>query len=216
MKAEQINLETAKHGDKFTQHDGRIVTFSNGNGLGNYPYMFDAEGDHPTSFTAEGKFHYLVDSKYDLFHSNETSTEDEPLEDTTNILISLIEHVEDRLSSAENRIDVLMGERSEAIEESYNRLMDAVAEASKQDTEHETDSDTITASALLELGFEECYQEAMSGEPGFIYYAYNKHGFELLSNSTGDEDALHIFTEGNHPIDSLRKLADLITSLNKL
>jgi hypothetical protein len=76
--------------------------------------------------------------------------------------------------------------------------------------------DTITPKALLDLGFTEEYQPPVSECEGFIYYSFSKLGVELLSSIVSSDDGFYVFFEDQYEIHSLRKLGDLVLSLNEL
>lgn len=73
----------------------------------------------------------------------------------------------------------------------------------------------ITPKALLKLGFEEEYQPPIDNQAGYLYYSFKMRGIELLSNAS-DEDGWYVFNDDNYEIHNLRKLGDLILSLNEL
>ena len=73
----------------------------------------------------------------------------------------------------------------------------------------------ITPKALLKLGFEEEYQPPIDNQAGYLYYSFKMWGIELLSNAS-DEEGWYVFNDENNEIHNLRKLGDLITSLNEL
>lgn len=75
--------------------------------------------------------------------------------------------------------------------------------------------ENITPKALLDLGFTEEYQSPVSEYPGFIFYSFKKHGVELLSSEKGSDDFC-VFFENQDEIHSLRKLGDLVLSLNEI
>ena len=76
----------------------------------------------------------------------------------------------------------------------------------------------ITPKALLKLGFKEVYQGVDMDEAGYIYYTLDIKCVELCSTSIGEGEPLHVMMgyEGQYPIHNLRKLGDLILSLNEL
>ena len=73
----------------------------------------------------------------------------------------------------------------------------------------------ITPKALLKLGFEEEYQPPIDNQAGYLYYSFKMWGIELLSNAS-DEDGWYVFNDENNEIHNLRKLGDLVLSLNEL
>lgn len=73
----------------------------------------------------------------------------------------------------------------------------------------------ITPKALLKLGFEEEYQPNIDNQAGYLYYSFKMWGIELLSNAS-DEEGWYVFNDENNEIHNLRKLGDLVLSLNEL
>jgi|TARA_R110000751_G_scaffold134837_4_gene237430 hypothetical protein len=73
----------------------------------------------------------------------------------------------------------------------------------------------INPKALLSLGFEEVYQSPDMGEAGYIYYALNLYGIELLSTAS-DEGELKVVLGDDTEINELSKLQSLVTSLKLL
>lgn len=93
--------------------------------------------------------------------------------------------------------------RNNIIEDYLNKELDSITET------------TITAKALLNLGFKEEYQPPIDGEAGFLFYSFQKHGIELLSDEL-DESRLVVFLENQDEIHNLRTLGDFILSLKEL
>ena len=226
MKAEQIDLTTAKKGDRFLRRDGSTVTYLSINDHVDYPHLCFIEGQevYPTSFTNEGKFIYTKkESEFDILH---TVLEEESAQDTLNkrflhliseavamgeetsrnnsLTIELFNFLENRMGAAENSIDILMGERGDGKNSIISDAIDRIAK------------ETITPQELLALGFTEEYQPPIDGCAGFIYYDFYMHGIDLLSNAISNEEPLYVFFENQHEIHNLRKLGDLITALNEL
>jgi len=145
--------------------------------------------------------------------------------ETRDALYQMIQLDSSRVDSLEDRIDILMSERGEHKAgsdfdiDNSERFFDILKKRANFETsidEHvEREEDTITPKALLDLGFIERYQEAECGEPGFMYYDFRAHGIDVASNEVG-ENPLHVYTEDSYEIHSLRKLKNLITSLNEL
>jgi len=123
---------------------------------------------------------------------------------TRNALYQLIQFESSRVDSAEDRIDILMGERGDGKNSIISDAIDRIAK------------ETITPQELLALGFTEEYQPPIDGCAGFIYYDFYMHGIDLLSNAISNEEPLYVFFENQHEIHNLRKLGDLITALNEL
>jgi hypothetical protein len=123
---------------------------------------------------------------------------------TRDAMYQLIQLESSRVDSAENRIDILMGERGDGKNSIISDAIDRIAK------------ETITPQELLALGFTEEYQPPIDGCAGFIYYDFYMHGIDLLSNAISNEEPLYVFFENQHEIHNLRKLGDLITALNEL
>ena len=152
---------------------------------------------------------------------------------TRDAMYQLIQLESSRVDSAEDRIDILMGERgerisNESVKKSYatdtENLTEGQLDKSQDLTRNSIISDaidriakeTITPKALLDLGFIEEYQPPIDGCAGFIYYDFSMHGVDLLSTAVSNEEPLYVFFENQHEIHNLRKLGDLITALNEL
>ena len=192
----------------------------------------------------------------DLSESMEMSAKNRDL------MMRLIEFGDTRIDSLENKIDILMSERAEAVtqtkeddvwynEESKKKHADVLSELEKEiekmfpevdETEYLTSSKAnadnlnaamkefykscdehldrvaeteITPKALLKLGFEEEYQPPIDNQAGYLYYSFKMWGIELLSNAS-DEEGWYVFNDENNEIHNLRKLGDLVLSLNEL
>tara|TARA_R110000851_G_scaffold321851_2_gene487481 strand:+ start:768 stop:1358 length:591 start_codon:yes stop_codon:yes gene_type:complete len=76
----------------------------------------------------------------------------------------------------------------------------------------------ITPNALITLGFKEEYQHSIDGIAGFLYYTLTLNTVEFCSTSLGEDEPLYVMLghEGQFSIHNLRKLGDLILSLNEL
>ena len=164
--------------------------------------------------------------------------------ESRDIIMNLLQFEGNRIDTLENKIDLLMTERAEAIEERFKgidflnqtekmeldetecltsskanigRLLEAVEEFDKSCDEHlERIAETeITPKALLKLGFEEEYQPPIDNQAGYLYYSFKMWGIELLSNAS-DEKGWYVFNDENNEIHNLRKLGDLVLSLNEL
>ena len=135
--------------------------------------------------------------------------------ESRDILLSIIKFEGTRLDSLDNKVDILMSERAEAAtqikeddvwynKESKKAILDDIADT------------TITPRDLIELGFEEMYQDVDYGEPGYIYYSHEVKGVGFYSVDTDSED-LHVrLDNSDYEVRNLRKLEDLIFSLNEL
>jgi hypothetical protein len=75
---------------------------------------------------------------------------------------------------------------------------------------------TITPRALIELGFNEVYQDVDYGEPGYIFYSHEIKGVGFYSVDTDDKDFHVRMDNSDYEIRNLRKLRDLILSLNEV
>ena len=127
--------------------------------------------------------------------------------ETRDALYQMMQLDSSRVDSLEDRIDILMGERS---------LLNNKKDFEESIENHlEREGSTITPKELLNLGFVERYQEVECGEPGFMYYDFRIHGIDLATNDVGST-SLHVYTEDSHEIHDLRKVKDLIIALNKL
>ena len=105
------------------------------------------------------------------------------------------------------------GESAVDLEDGYQRDMGKVKELKRTVTEDET---TITPRALIELGFEEIYQDVDYGEPGYIFYSHEIKGVGFYSVDTDDKDFHVRMDNSDYEIRNLRKLRDLILSLNEV
>ena len=135
--------------------------------------------------------------------------------ESRDILLSIIKFEGTRLDSLDNKVDTLMSERAEAAtqikeddvwynKESKKAILDDIADT------------TITPRDLIELGFEEMYQDVDYGEPGYIYYSHEVKGVGFYSVDTDSEDFHVRLDNSDHEVRNLRKLEDLIFSLNEL
>ena len=145
----------------------------------------------------------------DLSESMEMSAKNRDL------MMRLIEFVDTRIDSVENKIDILMTERAETTtqtkeddvwynQESKKAILDDIADT------------TITPRALIELGFEEMYQDVDYGEPGYIYYSHEIKGVGFYSLDTDSADFHVRLDNSDYKIHNINKLRDLILSLNEL
>ena len=75
---------------------------------------------------------------------------------------------------------------------------------------------TITPRDLIELGFEEVYQDVDYGEPGYIFYSHEIKGVGFYSVDTDDKDFHVRMDNGDYEIRNLRKLRNLILNLNEI
>ena len=134
----------------------------------------------------------------DLSESMEMSAKNRDL------MMRLIEFGDTRIDSLENKIDILMSERAE-LTPNENWELDSI-----------TDEATITPRALIELGFEEVYQDVDYGEPGYIFYSHEIKGVGFYSVDTDDKDFHVRMDNSDYEIRNLRKLRYLILSLNEV
>ena len=134
----------------------------------------------------------------DLSESMEMSAKNRDL------MMRLIEFGDTRIDSLENKIDILMTERTE-LTPNENWELDSI-----------TDEATITPRALIELGFEEMYQDVDFGEPGYIYYSHEIKGVGFYSVDTECFDFHVKLDNSDYEIHNLSKLRDLILSLNEI
>ena len=145
----------------------------------------------------------------DLSESMEMSAKNRDL------MMRLIEFGDTRIDSLENKIDILMTERAEAAtqikeddvwynKESKKAILDDIADT------------TITPRDLIELGFEEMYQDVDYGEPGYIYYSREIKGVGFYSVDTECFDFHVKLDNSDYEIHNINKLRDLILSLNEL
>ena len=134
----------------------------------------------------------------DLSESMEMSAKNRDL------IMRLIEFGDTRIDSVENKIDILMTERAE-LTPNENWELDSI-----------TDETTITPRALIELGFEEVYQDVDFGEPGYIYYSHEIKGVGFYSVDTECFDFHVKLDNSDYEIHNINKLRDLILSLNEL
>ena len=75
----------------------------------------------------------------------------------------------------------------------------------------------ITPISLLNLGFTERYQEPDTGEAGYIYYSFDKHGINLTSSIVGDSEEFYVLNdETQKEIHSFTKLKALIEAISNL
>ena len=145
----------------------------------------------------------------DLSESMEMSAKNRDL------IMRLIEFGDTRIDSLDNKVDILMSERAETTTQTkeddvwYNQvskkaILDDIAET------------TITPRALIELGFEEMYQDVDYGEPGYIYYSHEIKGVGFYSVDTECFDFHVKLDNSDYEIHNINKLRDLILSLNEL
>ena len=131
------------------------------------------------------------------------------------LMMRLVEFGDTRIDSLENKIDILMTERAEAAtqikeddvwynKESKKAILDDIADT------------TITPRDLIELGFEEMYQDVDYGEPGYIYYSREIKGVGFYSVDTECFDFHVKLDNSDYEIHNINKLRDLILSLNEL
>ena len=120
------------------------------------------------------------------------------------LMMRLIEFGDTRIDSLENKVDILMSERTE-LTPNENWELDSI-----------TDETTITPRALIELGFEEVYQDVDFGEPGYIYYSHEIKGVGFYSLGTDEEDFHVRMDDSEYEVRNLNKLRDLILSLKEL
>jgi hypothetical protein len=134
--------------------------------------------------------------------------------ESRDILLSIIKFEGTRLDSLENKIDILMSERAEAAtqikeddvwynQESKKAILDDIAD------------NTITPRALIELGFEEVYQDVDYGEPGYIFYSRTINGIDFLSMDTEAED-FYVIVGEDFKVKNLGKLRNFIITLKEL
>jgi len=119
------------------------------------------------------------------------------------LMMRLVEFGDTRIDSVENKIDILMRERC-VVDKSINDELDSI------------DETTITPRALIELGFEEVYQGVDYGEPGYMFYSHEIKGVGFYSVDTDDKDFHVRMDNSDYEIRNLRKLRDLILSLNEV
>ena len=119
------------------------------------------------------------------------------------LMMRLIEFGDTRIDSLENKIDILMRERC-VVDKSINDELDSI------------DETTITPRALIELGFEEVYQGVDYGEAGYIFYSHEIKGVGFYSLGTDEEDFHVRMDDSEYEVRNLRKLGDLILSLNEI
>ena len=138
----------------------------------------------------------------DLIESMEMSAKNRDL------MMRLIEFGDTRIDSLENKVDVLMSDRGEDDvwynEESKKAILDDIAD------------NTITPRALIELGFEEVYQDVDFGEAGYIFYSHEIKGVGFYSLGTDEEDFHVRMDDSEYEVRNLNKLRDLILSLKEL
>jgi hypothetical protein len=124
------------------------------------------------------------------------------------LMMRLIEFGDTRIDSLENKVDVLMSDRGEDDvwynEESKKAILDDIAD------------NTITPRALIELGFEEVYQDVDFGEAGYIFYSHEIKGVGFYSLGTDEEDFHVRMDDSEYEVRNLNKLRDLILSLKEL
>ena len=145
----------------------------------------------------------------DLSESMEMSAKNRDL------MMRLIEFGDTRIDSLENKVDILMSERAEITTQTkeddvwYN-------EESKKASLNDIADTTITPRALIELGFEEVYQDVDFGEPGYIYYSHEIKGVGFYSVDTECFDFHVKLDNSDYEIHNINKLRDLILSLNEI
>ena len=155
------------------------------------------------------------------------------------LMMRLIEFGDTRIDSLENKIDILMTERTELTPNENSELYEpcpnvvrvvnkemAGFKVSEDDVWYNKESKkailddiaetTITPRALIELGFKEMYQDVDYGEPGYIYYSHEIKGVGFYSLDTDSADFHVRLDNSDYKIHNLRKLGDLILSLNEI
>ena len=164
--------------------------------------------------------------------------------ESRDVIMKLLQFEGNRIDTIENKIDLLMTERAEAIEERFKGIdfLNQTEKMELNETEYLTSSKAnadnlnaakkafdkscdehldriaeteITPKALLKLGFEEEHQPPIDNQAGYLYYSFKMWGIELLSNAS-DEEGWYVFNDENQEIHNLRKLRDLVLSLNEL
>jgi hypothetical protein len=141
----------------------------------------------------------------DLSESMEMSAKNRDL------MMRLVEFGDTRIDSLENKIDILMTERTELTPNCPN-----VVHVVNKEILDDIDDTTITPRALIELGFEEMYQDVDFGEPGYIYYSHEIKGVGFYSVDTECFDFHVKLDNSDYEIHNLSKLRDLILSLNEI
>ena len=148
------------------------------------------------------------------------------------LLMNLIQFEGNRIDRIENKIDILMTSRADELEAEAERRMDIIGQNGNDGEHYEDDvwcnkeskkanlddiaETTITPRALIELGFEEVYQDVDYGDPGYIFYTQEIKGVGFYSLGTDEEDFHVRMDNSDYEIRNLRKLGDLILSLNEL
>ena len=155
------------------------------------------------------------------------------------LIMRLIEFGDTRIDSLENKIDILMTERAELTPNENSELYEpcpnvvrvvnkemAGFKVSEDDVWYNEESKkailddiadtTITPRDLIELGFEEMYQDVDFGEPGYIYYSHEIKGVGFYSVDTECFDFHVKLDNSDYEIHNINKLRDLILSLNEI
>ena len=114
-------------------------------------------------------------------------------DNTIDIIKELLKFEGNRIDSLNNKVDILMSERC-VVDESIDNELDSIAET------------TITPRALIELGFEEMYQDVDYGEPGYIYYSHEIKGVGFYSVDTESEDFHVRMDNSDYEIRNLRRM----------
>jgi hypothetical protein len=153
----------------------------------------------------------------DLSESMEMSAKNRDL------MMRLVEFGDTRIDSLENKIDILMTERAELTPNENSELYEpcpnvvrVVNKESKKAILDDIAETTITPRALIELGFNEVYQDVDFGEPGYIYYSHEIKGVGFYSVDTECFDFHVRLDNSDYEIHNINKLRDLILSLNEI
>lgn len=193
-----IDLTKAVKGDRFTLRDGGEAVYDWFAEDDFYPHtLIHDEHDCLRSHTDDGTHAIGHEGRLDIVGKVDS-------EDAKKCQVNDTENLTNETRSGDLfRLLTKYMDLEESIEDHLDRELDSIAET------------TITPKALLDLGFTEEYQPPCDGEVGFIYYAFSKHGVELLSSVKGSDDFC-VFFENQFEVHNLRKLGDLILSLNEV
>ena len=133
--------------------------------------------------------------------------------ESRNVLLSIIKFEGTRLDSLDDKVDILMSERAEKKAEKEDDVW--YNQESKKAILDDIADNTITPRALIELGFEEVYQDVDYGEPGYIFYSRTINGIDFLSMDTEAED-FYVIVGEDFKVKNLGKLRNFIITLKEL
>tara|TARA_R110000803_G_scaffold206817_1_gene274326 strand:- start:445 stop:1041 length:597 start_codon:yes stop_codon:yes gene_type:complete len=142
-----------------------------------------------------------AENKIDKTHYKQPLTEEESFFANEDVFDTKTEYVTSSTANADN-----VNKAKSIFEDAVDEYLDDLIQTQ------------ITPNALITLGFKEEYQHSIDGIAGFLYYTLTLNTVEFCSTSLGEDEPLYVMLghEGQFSIHNLRKLGDLILSLNEL